>query len=139
MSSKLVVEFYDVASHHQAVATVLAFHGGDNPESAALTLVTLLSQVPRRPIDAGALAARFIIWQQSLESQLSDQSCPSAILMKQKVSYGYQLARIHMDESGPLISIVRDDYTKDEEMEAAESILQMYRLQFREACPMSIF
>jgi hypothetical protein len=125
MSSKLVVEFYDMTSRDQAIASVLAFHGGDDPQSAALTLATLLSQVPRRTLDAGELAARFIIWQQSLEGILNDNDRPAAILVKQKDSYGYQLARVHVSESGPVVSIVLDEYTKDEEMRTAEAILEM--------------
>jgi hypothetical protein len=129
MSSKLIIEFYDGTSSSEPVAVLLAFHGGEEPEAAALTVSAFLTQIREPPnadeTDARELATRFIDWQQSMEGDLVDGKCPAAILINPEHSYGYQLAIIYVDNSGVSADIVADEYTTTEEMDSAEAILSV--------------
>ena len=92
MSDILITEFYGDAT--KPLASVLAWHAGDNPVSASLTLATFLmglgDEISRRHMDAGELASRFLVSQSryDLEKQLH---VLDAVLIPPTLEYGYQL------------------------------------------------
>ena len=128
MSDKLVLEFYDRRSTPEPVVTVMALHGGDNPESAAETLADFFLQVGDLPElnweDAGSLAARFIALQQGIRYGFSELGILSAFPIGHQPTYGRQLVRVFGSKRGPIVEFVPDGYTKPEELAVAKHILE---------------
>jgi len=130
VSDKLVLEFFERPSTSEPVVTVMAFHGGDNPESAAETLADFFLQVDDLPElnweDAGALAARFIALQQGIRYGFSELGLLSAVPIKRQPKYGHQLVRVFGGKRGPIVEFVADAYTKPEELAVAKYILDKF-------------
>ncbi len=91
MSDKLVIEF--IGEDKQTVAVVFAYHGGDNPAAAALTIADFLNQVEKldepRFDDAGLLAARFVVWQSSISNGAGELAFLDVSLISRAEEYGY--------------------------------------------------
>ena len=130
MSDKLVLEFYDRRSTPEPVVTVMALHGGDNPESAAETLADFFLQVGDLPElnweDAGSLAARFIAFQQGIRYGFSELGVLSAVPIKRQPTYGHQLVRVFGGKRGPIVEFVPDAYTNPGELAVGKYILDRF-------------
>jgi hypothetical protein len=131
MSDRLIVEFYDPEDRGAPVACVLAFHGGDNPSSAATTLSDFFDHLSRFSDpglnDAGLLASRFVVW----ESRKGTDSCDftDVRLVSFREAYGYQIARVYPGADRPHVQMVRDQWTTEEELREAEIILGQTRIE----------
>jgi hypothetical protein len=135
LSSKLVVEFYESGNDIQPVAAVLAFHGGDEPEPAAITMADFVCQVrmPATSPQASAyeLATRFIIWQQTLEGALLAERGPAAILVNPNQPYACQRARLYSDVDEICVEIIPDEFTTTEELDSAELMLSDFKISVK--------
>lgn len=127
MSDKLVVEFCDGSSPFDPVLAVMAFYGGDNPETAAETLADFFLQVVDLPDidwrDAGALGARFIALQQNIHYGYGELGTLGAVPIRRQSSYAHQLVRVFGERGGPLVEFVPDAYTRPEQLAVAKYVL----------------
>ncbi len=129
MSERLVVEFYESLSSSEALCAVLAFHGGNNPVSAALTITDFFNQVSRfddpRFDNASILAARFVAWQGAQGRRKTNFDFSDVAIIQPQDSYNYQSVRIYAQAERPFVHIVMDQYaTPDELLEAAAWLQQ---------------
>ena len=127
MSDILIVEFY--GEPDRAVAAVLAWHGGDNPASASLTLTEFLinldNQIQNRQMGALELASRFIVSQVAFDPTFARGPELDAILIPTAASYGYQLCRLYVASGRVRAVVVVDEYSTTVEIEDAKAIWEM--------------
>ena len=127
MSDKLIVEFYAAHDLATPAACVFAFHGGDNPSSAATTLAdffdALASLSDPRYNDASVLAARFVVWEACKSSESNRLDFNDVSITPFQEDYGYQVARVYTDDDRPYVHCVTDQWTTDGELLEAAIIL----------------
>lgn len=132
MSERLVIEFYDSSPATIPVATILAFHGGEDPPSAALTIVDFLGRISElddpRLADAGVLAARFIAWMGAQSKGPHGFEFSDVALIHHAKEYNYQTARVYAREPRPYVRMVQDKYSTSEELGSAAELLALYGL-----------
>jgi hypothetical protein len=129
MSERLIVEFYEEGKRDKPVATVLAYHGGQDPEAAAFTLAAFFSALKTleqpRFNDAQVLAARFVSWQ-GFECRLSAKPfdfIDVGIINDSKEYEGYLIARVHAHSVRPHVEFVKDSFCAANELSTASIIL----------------
>lgn len=131
MAEKLVVEFYD-GDARSPMAAVLVRHLGEDPVAAAIALagfMTSLDAVRKSShVDAGDLVSRFILWEADLAGCTA--SCPNigTSFIAPAPGYGYQVVRLRTIHGAVHVEIATDEYTTDEELDRASSILSLARL-----------
>jgi hypothetical protein len=141
MSDKLILEFYDPAPLHTFCACIYAAHGGDSPSSAAVTLLDFFeavsSQLDPRWSDAGLLAAKFVVWESAKSSSPGSLDFIDVAVIPPQRTYGYQLVRLYTQDGRPHVHCVPDQWTTEQELRDAATILHQPNVDPPEHATMS--